>query len=1061
MPGSSRSLLRALYSVFETWDASLDWQKEPSSEIKALYGTIYAYTERHNTMATVSGVANSEMRETHEKFVKTAGDISREVFFLELLSRLLPVLSASEVRLWLRTYLRPAVDSAGFDLSFVEKARGFINLVTLEVFPSEDSALMLRRSAIANMVMDYLVQIYIGGDPSAYELIEMKVLDLERDTQIHVERLRFIEKNAHSLLKEWGLKNPYDFFMLLHKYYQNPVKRFKVLDLAAKLVSSNVSQLQKILDTPFFLDLLRSLILDCSEAILGSCLSTVLMVLGKICHRVSAYLPEFLLVYTRLLLWKDHGPMLSARRVAEISWNIAESDLNTLIMQTQVFVDGQFNLLYFTTLLYGLFPLNLLAFCKSPDEYLLRNPPKMMVPETKIILGCISREEDLENMLFAKSNTTLTRLMLHPNILNNITLKEEIQSPMKWILSKNEGLDVGEEEVLLECLGLNPDIIFTIPENIVLPEQVLKRIQSFSSLTTDASDLRFLHRFSTATQIHDNSLPPSQRGSFQMPNEAVGSSNITAESKIPSHWLNMDRRVSIVPTRLVLENNLPQLPLQLQLQQESGGIIFKPVDFDGSSSVISDTTVKSEKPVEIKKKDYLSDLYTVHEKLFTSSATVTANQLTVNTDTAHSTKGHFQGSVSTASDILSRQLQSEGKEVQPEIKDAQYAGRALDFYQRELLLMKNELEFSSYMKHLNKINYVKLTLKFNRYLRDQNNGAPKDINMAGTSLSQHEYETLIESLRELKEASEAEIAAKLSENEALLLRTQTLENELATLERDSEKSELIIAEKVLLVERLKTELDRKMDTIRDLQAKIHDFEEIQAKLAIKSKPQEVKSVEPLMFLDEQEKAVADLKMHLGSLKTENSILSSRIEETLSELEQHERKLKVHFTDKSRELEEIYRSKEIQYERKLKELDALKLRYEQVIEEQSAQIAHLSKAKPIHIPRMGQKQTSPAFEVGTRPSSAGPKFLLDRDGEYFSRDPSTPVIHEHFGKASHRGLPMPSLESASLNFTAPDLHVGDPYFKGIRVNEPPRVQSNTSIPIIRGRGGYQKRSKKIM
>ena len=36
------------------------------------------------------------------------------------------------------------------------------------------------------------------------------------------------------------------------------------------------------------------------------------------------------------------------------------------------------------------------------------------------------------------------------------------------------------------------------------------------------------------------------------------------------------------------------------------------------------------------------------------------------------------------------------------------SGTAIDFYQRELLLYKNELEFSSYMKHLNKFYYLKL-----------------------------------------------------------------------------------------------------------------------------------------------------------------------------------------------------------------------------------------------------------------------------------------------------------------------------------------------------------------
>lgn len=1055
MSGSSRSLQRAFTCVFEAWDPALDWKSDPSPQIKALYGTIYKYMERHNTISTISGTANDDLRAAHEEYVKKSGEGSREVFFLELLARLLPVLNEEEVSLWLHTYLRPAIDSAGFDLAFVDQARAFIHAITLEVFPSDDAVLLLRRHAIASMVMEHIVQIYIGGSPSAYVMIGMSVLDIEKDTQIHVERVRFIEKNACSLLREWGLKNPRPFFTLLHKYYLSPQKRFKVLDLGSRVVSCNVSQIQQMLDTPFFLDLIKSLLLDCSESILGSCLSILLMTIGKVCHKISAYLPELFAIYTRILLWKEHGTQLSTNDVHGVSWEFAESDQNNSIMQTQIYTDGQFNMLYFTTLMYGLFPLNLMAFCKSPHDFFLRNSPKSLGPDTATVREAISQNDDLQKTLAAKSNVTLLRLMLHPNILSNVTLKEELQNPINWILKKNEGADVGEEEVLIECFSLNPDIFFSIPENIVLPDKLLRKIQSVNGLANDVLDLRFRH----TAALNEGSRPTSHRGSFQLSNENP------LDSKLPSLWLNMDRRVSIIPTRLVLENNGPvQLTNPSLPKQEIGEIRFKSVDFGGSgTSINSDSTIRDDKSFEAKKKDHLSDLYTVHEKLFTSSAAVTANQTTVNADTAHTTAGNFQGSTSTASNILNKQLQTEGKvEIQEsDISDSrqQSAGSALDFYQRELLLMKNELEFSSYMKHLNKINYIKLKLKFNRMIKDQSVHTVAKLDKGQSP----ELNTLMQSLKQLQESSKETLAIKNAENEQLLSKIQALQEEITQLSTTSERAKSALNETESIVQRLKAEVKTKEDDIREVQYKIGVLEQkaIESSL-LKQKRQQEREPASQLYLNEEEKAIANYQVQLGLLQAENKNLEYSLEKATAELNLQKKSVDFQITEKTSELKDAFRLKEEQYERKIKELNTLKVKYELVLEEQSSKIAHLSKVKPIQIPGINtQALPIPTTPMGPRTFSTTPQmFPGDINGESFSRNGH--VSQKFTGyDYSPRKDSTPSLESVSLSATTPGLHVGDVYHKFGKIHEPPRANSSSSIPIIRGRGGYQKRSKKIM
>ncbi|OBA21564.1 hypothetical protein METBIDRAFT_41672 [Metschnikowia bicuspidata var. bicuspidata NRRL YB-4993] len=1031
MSGSSRALQRALAGVFASWDCALDWKAEPSPQIKALYDTIYAYTERHNTLDTAAGSANDELRAAHEEHVKDSGDVSREVFFLELLTRLLPVLTEDQVLLWLRTYLRPAVDSAGFDLAFVAQARAFVRAVTSDVLATRDAALLQRRLAIALLVMATVARVYLGGSPAAHDVLGVHVLPAEAATQLHAERVRFIERNASAMLREWGLKNPQPFFSLLHGLYAAPALRAKVLGLAARAAASNVSQVLRMLDTPFFADVLRLLLLDRSESILGSCLSVLLMTVGKVCHRIAAFLPELLAVYTRLLLWKEHGALLSPADTDSGAWQIADGDNETCIMQTQVYADGHFNTLHLATVVYGLFPSNLLAFCRAPHEYTRRHPATKLALECKTVFACLEHDSNTRGALKAKAAPLLLRLMVHPNIINNVSLQDELSHPVRWILDKNKDEDIGEQEVLIECFALNPDILFSVPDDLVLPNRLLQKIQSANSLASDTSDPRFLTPSPPLLPANDGVFSSSKRGSFQL---SVGSMGLSFDPKLPSHWLNMDRRVSIVPTRLTLENGLATQPHSpVQPRTEQGEIEFKPFDFDGNNSVHQDDTMLDDRSTEGKKNDHLSDLFTVHKKLYTSSATAASNQTIVNTDTAVSNTASSKRSASTVSDILTKQLQTEGKaEPHVENKDLQSAGNAVDFYQRELLLMKNELEFSSYMKNLNKMNYVKIKLKFNKMIRDQNLSACKK--RQGEAHHIGDLEKIVASMKNLQVNSDNFKTKKAEEIKDLLTKVQALQNETIELRAVNEKSLSLLTREKLAFQRLQATLETKENMIRQLQHEI----EVEVNALLKPAVEKDTKDKPAssIFLTEQEKITANFDNQLHIVKAQNKSLSAEIDKVASDLEMQKKNGTVELNKKCREIEEAFRTREVQYERKIKELNLIQSKYKVALDEKNLRIAELSKAKPIQIPGVGSR---------TRPSSAlplDPKPMTTRP-QIFTGNTSG----DYFGHASRQIV------------EGSDSH--SPHVRDIRASETLRVHSASSIPIIRGRGGYQKRSKKFM
>ena len=140
MSGSSRSLIKALNEVFESWDDSAGAHWVASPEATECFTVISQFLERHNTFSIIrqSTSINDELFRIYNSYIEPLSNLQKEYMFLNILRQLLPVLRRDDVMLWVKTYLKPAIDSAGFDFNFVQKSREFIAKVAIDIMPTDD-----------------------------------------------------------------------------------------------------------------------------------------------------------------------------------------------------------------------------------------------------------------------------------------------------------------------------------------------------------------------------------------------------------------------------------------------------------------------------------------------------------------------------------------------------------------------------------------------------------------------------------------------------------------------------------------------------------------------------------------------------------------------------------------------------------------------------------------------------------------------------------------------------------------------------------------------------------
>ncbi|WPK24768.1 hypothetical protein PUMCH_002058 [Australozyma saopauloensis] len=1030
MSGSSRSLLKALSSVFDTWDSNGDWRSSPSNEVKALYDVIYAYTDKHNSTYNLSSSINDELRNVYQEQIRNSDCLEKEIFFLDLLVRLLPLLTIEDSKLWLKSYLRPAIDTAGYDLDFVHKCQEFVTVLSDDSLTSTDSSLVQSRDELSLYIMERVLRIYIAKDRDAYKAIDLQFTDTEIGTQLHTERLRFLEKNCASILEKWCLCRPKMCFTLINKYFLDSESRLKVMALFTILSSGKKSQLQHVAMTPLYKNLLRSLCYDTSEAVLVSGLGILIMLMGKVCHKVSSYLPDLLVVYSRLLLWKTQQ-FKDQLSISKVQWSIVELNSHGSLMGSQHYSEESFNLTYLLTLLYGLFPTNLFNFFRSPASYWAKSPPQFISYEYLCKIDNAQENFGVFDSITSKSQPMVSRLMVHPNILKGNSPDDELENPISWILSSSMGEDVGEDEVLLACLKLNPEIMISLPDFALAAHGPLNDSASKRNSIGDSNDFRRLQKsYSAGNLLRD--------GIVQL--EKLSSSNIdflalNLKSKNFPTW--NERRVSIVPTKLSLEHYASPA----RSEADNSEIQFHSFEFNPNKSR-SDSETLDEAIIDPKRMGSIGDLFSEHEKLYSSTDGHHSNGQPVKEKNIENAVGSFQPSEKTASNLLSKQLRSDTP-TEPKEAPTSSAGTVVDFYQRELLIMKNEVEFLGFVKNLNKLNYVKLKLQLNRLMLEESRKPPDNTSGDKAELKKLEEMILMMNLKSTDDAMQLS-----TQHNTLLAKIAELREQLEAKQIEFERVSQDLSEKetaLILVRDKLTQTESERVTMANQLTYL--LEQAQEKKCVEAEHAE--------FVDRNlsELTLTQYETERVQSSTELSLYKEKLNRALLECENTREDLSLATTRYNNELRllklnigDSVREQTAHYERRVQELNRIVMRLETLLDDKDVQIAQLSRPNPIQIPR---------------PSMVNPLDSSYNNWDVQNPIPSRPSLElgsmpRDYGFLDKR---MPSFNSLSLSSTpmatTPQVPPGPPLSSNTRHN------SLNNIPIIKGRGGYQKRSKKMM
>ncbi|KAG7661365.1 uncharacterized protein J8A68_005157 [[Candida] subhashii] len=1106
---SSKSLLKELHSLCNSLDDNNDNDKQQPIQYDSLNRTIKEYLEQHNTLNSIrqsSTNISDELSRIHNKYFITT---NKECLFLDILTQLLPVFNLHDVQSWLQSYvLKPAIDS-GYDLVFVDKARNFIHQVCLPNVDHNDDNLKRLRYEIAESIIEDIYNIYID-DELKYDRLQLDVSPEEMNTQSYYERLRFIKTNCQSILQEYGINSTKSYFNLLNKYLVNPKTRLESLILLSSLVSTQPTNLIQITETDLFTNLLRCILFDFNEIIVHTSITILSMLLPQICNRITKYLPDLLMIYLRVHDWGDFSKLIPDRFdklrnfltqstnsntsnsniSASHNWEIANFD------DDPVLKDLSFDYPYFYTLLYGLFVFNFRKFSQDPFEYFKTH---------KLNLIDFSYIQQLESTMLEKSGQSLDStvqkktisllesFLVHPKLLKYdiFDLDQELMNPTSWIEHEeaDENCDgpLKSEEIAIACLCLNPDIMINLGDNWGIQSKLLERLHG--TLSPEANSTMISRTSSLAGPLY---------------NQAVSSGLLSKTV------LNFYRKMSIIPTDLEISHN----NIKDQNEDEGNDVRFKEVKFevaeedekeDGTTTEDISTKEHTQASISpggdggyLSKKanndsGFFQDLLATHEKLHGPTS-----QMAPLSKSGSSSGFDDRRKSSSSNSIINDKLKHELRLSRPisspttnietstvtsigspdtltlstsrnneKIIIPSGNGSAIDYYQRELLLFKNELEFSSYLKHLNKFQYVKLRLRLNKLKQDvsSRNTTTQDHEIGYTSLEEA-YGTMngvLEGVREelavMKVEHQGQIDLLNKRLEQVLAEKQELmrkyEEDVGERKGMSEKYrrliEVVVPEKNCEIENLRVRIRYLEDNIKELNQKLVSTDMNSGKMT-----KEVSTSN----LTDQDEVIFNLKTEMLAMKEKYHKVSQELQKSNHLYEAMIKKYENKLASSKLHLNENLDSFTYQYDKKIQNLSTTILKYENLLEEKNAKILQLSSSKPISIPnpinntpKLSYRMDDAFDHITNRSHSNSSESTSPPSGHPHGMFPPAPIVnYQHYqpqvfrSSGSSGGVPI--INPQSLAATA------------ATANANANANAN-AVPIMRGRGGYQKRSKKHM
>lgn len=1119
MSGTSRSLIQSLNAVFDYWEQQLEneipetQQNNQNNQTQSslghnqnlhtseLFKSIRAYNEKHNTLQAIVQSTNihTELYRFYNNQIFPKSNLPREILFLQILKELLPVLNRDEVELWLKTYLKPAVDSANYDLTFVNACRQFINKVGINYEPSEDQELTARRANISDIVMNYVLDLYLSVDNRALKFIDVTPTEIERDSQEFSERIRFIKRNCLSLLYDYSLSHPKSFAIAINSHFIVANERLAVLTLFSHILNSRSSKLHDIVETDLFLNIFKCLLYDFNERILYSCLAVLVMLVPLVSDVISDYVSDLLVIYTRICLWNTYHFTIPFRiatlkdkiKASKMSWDLAlpddminqnQSTSNTeLPYDTRIELDAG----HLVSIIYGFFPYSLTLYSQDPLAYFDKYSPRLLDKQHLTLISSMSdremspKEKPIVEVIEDITRAYLKSFILHPNFLHpeRLSVDYENKNATKWLTEDRNDDSLGIEEIVIGCLSLNPALGFYVPNN--------DSESSFSRWKSEASleDGNYAHEFNI------RSYNPSLGSVGKSSNGSSGPVSRASSLGGGSIGFNL---ATLTGPNAVVNRKHSIAPANVGDSRKTSEISFKEVNFDipeGSREGDDNTSMKS-KP---NGNDPLKELFFAHETLYNtrSIADLTLGDNSTLNDVrsdVHSLLGDKVNLLRTQPSIASVDSTKETVFSSGSTVSALHDTRRstiVDFYQRELLLMKNEIEFGSYMKHLNKFQFVKLKLQLNRLKRDgslwEESSEFLNSKVKYEKLTQ-DFSNLNDSFSELQKEFDERISKFKNERDDYANKFLKLQEshkdmnesfELLEAENSQLKSQIDTLNKVVIPDKnhIINDLNLKLnDTLNDFKLVEDELKDLKL-TRLHSDVNANAQLNP--ELNEDERQMFNLKQELAMMMERNQKLEQEISVLRSNLETANTSMETRSSTDRNEILQNLNSITKQSEKKIQELSSTILKYESLLEEKNLRIAQLSSSRPISIPG----SASVGSESGRLPSQTQmpPQFNNGYSGGGTTNTSinqgNLPYGPQHQFSSGTYDSPMDMYETnrqnsnssgesvngnVQLPFNTPPLHTPP-------LQTPPSVNmaKPPPVPIIKGRGGYQKRSKKHM
>ncbi|GLB35411.1 putative tuberous sclerosis 1 [Lyophyllum shimeji] len=325
-----------------------------------------------------------DLHQLHHEVVDHSSLFQTEVF-LAVLYHLGPILPSTSVISWFDIVLRPALREPKLPTSAVNHAK---ELIILALQKTEESYVEKVKDFRRRLLDLYLLDAYNEG--SGDDVLEWAELDEEqRNKRSHWKR------NLEDILMKYGEERPEDLMTELYIHFDNPTSRlqlFMLLNLYTSTPSFTTSS-EVLANHPLMTSILRSLLLDTSSTVCSAGLTLVVKLLPLFAVHartaLKSMLPRLLVILARIICWKERPPSNIPAAAGELSdpafEQELESETNRLLPLRDDLVWERLQVTFnattslppsprpYFTVLYYLYPSNVLQFLSAPAHYLMSN----------------------------------------------------------------------------------------------------------------------------------------------------------------------------------------------------------------------------------------------------------------------------------------------------------------------------------------------------------------------------------------------------------------------------------------------------------------------------------------------------------------------------------------------------------------------------------------------------------------------------------------------------------------------------------------------------------------